>query len=276
MKVLYQGSYLCSVKKDRGCDLTAETVFLSTVFEAVGKVVVESTSYRIKEARWDIYRSPDNKLNGGGFLPELNGVEAYFDAGRALKHLTGREGGKLVKEVLAECVRGAILAETYVFKDRGHSSADDYEAYWQKERKNACRYYTNLDRVKIGWFDHIGYHIRENNLYNKYKSFTVYQQNDDCFYATGNFNDSFHELNVQLSFDGEKGLITDCKGAFLRAPDAVCFENANHLTSLIGKNITGLSKKDVAKVAGGQEGCFHLVDIVYDTLVASSSVLNYQ
>ena len=104
----------------------------------------------------------------------------------------------------------------------------------------------------------------------------VYQQTDGSFFSTGSFSDSFHELNIQLSFDGMEGMITSCKGTFLRAPDVVCFENSNNLEPFIGKSITELSKKEVAKIIGGPDGCFHLVDIIHDTLVASSVALKKQ
>lgn len=273
MEALYQGSYFCSVKKVQGGELLAETVFLSTAFEAVGRLIVDLTSYRIKEARWDIYRSPENKLIGGDFVPALIGIEAYFSIGQALNRVGNGEGGGLVKDLLAECVRGIIQAETYVYKDRGYASADEYENSWRKDHVNSCRYYSSLHRVINGWFDHVGDYMRDHTLFNRYKSFAVYGQTDGSFLAASSFSDSFHELNVQLSFNGTKGTITDCKGTFLRAPDLVCFENTNHFTSLMGKSVVGISKKEVAKAMGGPNGCFHLVDIVYDTLAAFSAAL---
>ncbi|NPV73624.1 MAG: DUF2889 domain-containing protein [Pelotomaculum sp.] len=272
MKVLYQGSYFCSVKRVQEQNILAETAFLSTLFEATGKLVVDSKTYSIKEARWDVYRSPGGELNGGGFLPDLIGLEAYFSISGVLNRVISGKASGLIKELLAECVRGVIQAETYIFKERGYDSADDYEQWWRKEHVNSCRYYSNLDRVINSWFDYIGYNLRENNLFNRNKSFTVYNDNGR-FYATGHFSDSFHEVGVQLSFNGLDGKIVSCRGDYLRAPDAVCFENISLLDSFIGRSINGINKKEVAKIAGGPSGCFHLVDIIYDTLVASNIAL---
>ena len=127
VEVLYQGSYFYSVKKVKDSELLAETVFLSTELEAVGTLLVDLKSFCIKEAGWEIHRAPDPELQGRGVLPELKGVEAYFNAGRFLSRATDRIGGGLVKGLLTECVRGIIQAETYITKYRGFPTEDEYE-----------------------------------------------------------------------------------------------------------------------------------------------------
>jgi len=79
----------------------------------------------------------------------------------------------------------------------------------------------------------------------------------------GVFSDSFHEMNVRLEL-GEDGIVKECAGNFLRAPDRVCFENAASLGRLPGAAFTNLSKKQIAGIIGGPAGCDHLVDLVND------------
>lgn len=263
MEALYHSSSFTTVKTLPGGELLAECFYLGTDIEAVGKLQVDAKSFSIRGARWDIYRSPGGSLNGGRDLPELLGVEAYFNSGGDLRRAAGGEGGGLPRELLAECVRGIIQAETFIFNERGYPTARAYEESWKKMYSDSCRYYSNLDRVTRSWFDHVGGLLRSGCLYNRCKSCSVRRLPEGGLTAAGSFSDSFHELGVHLSLTGE-GVATTCTGNFLRAPDRVCFENAGHLDYLVGKKIAALNKKMVAAGLGGPQGCNHLVDIVYD------------
>jgi hypothetical protein len=226
--------------------LLAESTFISTNFEAVGQLVIDLKSFGIKKARWDIYRSPGGSMNGSKELPELIGVEAYFNAGGSLRRVAGEEAGGLPRELLAECVKGIIQAETFVFDARGYPSPGAYEDYWDKIYLNACRYFSNLEHIVSRWFDYVGYYKRERNLFNRYMSCRVCRQD---------------ELGVQADLNGE-GIVVACAGNFLRAPDQICFENREHLIKLAGKKIACMEKKEIGELLGGPQGCNHLVDIV--------------
>lgn len=263
MEVLYQSNVFSSVKKVHSEELLASSSFLSTELEAVAQLRADIKSFRITEARWDIFRSPGDVLNGGRNLDELKGVEAYFSAGGALRKAAGDEGGGLPRELLADCVRGIIQAETFVFTGRGYPTAKEYEQYWDGMYLDSCRYYSNLDRVQRKWFDYVDSSMGRTCLFNRSKSCVVYRQPGGELSAFGAFSDSFHELGVHVSFTGE-GVITSSTGNFLRAPDQVCFENSAHLSLLVGKSIAGIGKKEVAVEVGGPQGCSHLVDLIYD------------
>jgi len=272
MKPIYHSSQFTSAKRVHARELLAESIFLSTDFEAVGKLRVDSSSFLIREAQWNIFRSPGGRSNGGRSIPELKGLEAYFNVGSELRRALGPEGGDLPRELLAECVRGIIQAETYLFVERGHPTAAAYEEYWKGLYQNSCRYYTNLDRVVQSWFDHLGSSARDSSLYNRNKSCCVHRQPDGSLLATGSFLDSFHEMSAQMIVS-PTGVILACSGSFMRAPDRVCFENANNLPSLTGNNIAALSKKEVARYIGGPQGCNHLVDIVHDVVEGAAARL---
>jgi hypothetical protein len=109
-------------------------------------------------------------------------------------------------------------------------------------------------------------------LYGKNSSCTVCRRSDGGLTAIGSFLDSFHEIGVSISMTKD-GIIAECSGNLLRAPDRVCTENQRHLELLPGKKIAGLGKKDVAAVTGGPQGCIHLVDIIYDLGRAVESAL---
>lgn len=262
MKILYQSNSCSTVRIINGDELLAESILINTDFEAVGQLVTDLKSFRIKKARWDVYRSPDSSMNGGKELPELIGVEAYFSAGGFLRRATGDEAGGLPRELLAECVKGIIQAETFIFIDRGYQSAKAYDDYWDEIYLNACRYYSNLERVVRRWSDHVGYYHRERNLFNRFLNCRVYRRDNGYLAASGSFSDSFHELGVHFDLNDE-GTVVESAGNFLRAPDQVCFESREHVLKLIGKKIACMEKKEIGELVGGPHGCNHLVDIVH-------------
>ncbi|MDD3652892.1 MAG: DUF2889 domain-containing protein [Desulfotomaculaceae bacterium] len=272
MQALYQVNRFITVDTLGEEELLAKSIFSSTDVEAVGQLIADQSSLKIKKAWWDIYRSPDHSWNGGKELPGLVGVEAYLNSGKDLKRAVSEEAGGLPRELLSECVKGIIQAETFIFEKRGFPSPKAYEEHWDKMYLNVCRYYSHLGLGLRGWFEHIGYSERAHNLYNRSKSCTVCRKGDGNLTASGSFIDSFHELFVQINMDG-KGIAATASGNYLRAPDPVCYDSRTHIDKLIGKNISLFNKKEIGELAGGSQGCDHLVDIVYDLSRAVGHVL---
>ena len=118
MKVLYQSNVSNTVSRISSNQLVSQCLVLNTGYEAVARIKVSTVTFIIEAASWEIYRSPGSRLNGAAVVSELKGVEAYFHAGAALK-VVGDIYGELPRELLAECIRGVIQAETYLFEDRG-------------------------------------------------------------------------------------------------------------------------------------------------------------
>ncbi|MDD4170503.1 MAG: DUF2889 domain-containing protein [Desulfotomaculaceae bacterium] len=272
MQALYQVNRFITVDTLGEEQLLAKSILTSTDFEAVGQLITDQSSLRIEQARWAIYRSPGNRLNGGQELPGLKGVEAYLNSGKELTRLVGQEAGGLPRELLAECVRGIVQAESFIFKKRGFPAPQAYEDHWDRGYLSTCRYYSNLELGLRRWYDHIGYCERSQNLYNRSKSCTVCRQDDGGLTASGSFIDSFHEIFVQLTLDSN-GIAAGCSVNYLRAPDPVCAESSEHIVKLIGKDMTQLKKKGIGNLVGGAQGCEHLVDIIYDLSRAVIHVL---
>ncbi|NLV15752.1 MAG: DUF2889 domain-containing protein [Syntrophomonadaceae bacterium] len=262
MKCVFNASHFTTViRKDN--ELLAQSVYLSTSIEAIGMVRADVSSFMINGAEWEIYRSPDNLLNELADVPELKGTEAFLNVGQALRDVIGDRGGGLPRELLAECIRGLIQAETFVYQERGYSSPEAYDNYWEELSADYCRYFTNLDKVEKHWRDHVGPFERGRSLYNRCKKSEVWVGQDGRISSGGSFIDSYHELCVQIRIDS-RGVIEECQGNFLRAPDRICFENADNLNIMIGQNLADLSKRQIGGDLGGPQGCFHLVDLVYD------------
>lgn len=262
MKVIFQNNLFSSVRGIHKGDLLAEAYLLATDIEASGKLITDRKSFAIKHARWEVYRSPEGKFNGINVVPKLEGVTAYFNAGAILRRAVSDQAGGLARELLAECIRGIIQAETFIYKDRGYETAEAYGEYWEKHYLNSCRYYSNLHRVSCKWSEYVRNYSRRANFFNRAKTCSVIKA-EDRLTVTGGLSDSFHEIGVIFYID-ETGRVTECTGNFLRAPDPVCFENGDLLKGLEGLLLPRCGKKEIARVIGGAEGCDHLVDLVSD------------
>jgi hypothetical protein len=256
-----QNSTFCSVKTVNGGELLAETTLVGTNVEAFGWLVIDRSTFIIKNAGWEVTRSPAESLNGSGILHGLKGVTAYFHSGGDLRREAGDIAGGLVREMLVECVRGIIQAETFLYVDRGYPNPEAYGEYWEKFYLNSCRYYSNLHRVSRRWSDYVGGYYTDKKLFARAKNCSI-KKFPGGFTAVGTFGDSFHEMVICLNIDDD-GMVLECQGNFLRAPDPVCFENASLLEKLKGTSLLSLNKKQIVTGIGGPGGCDHLVDLVY-------------
>ena len=267
-KYMYSGVYAA----EKGC-LLAESSLVSTDYDAIGRMTADYYSYRIKDAWWEICRSPANEYLGSGQAPELTGVEAYLGAGPSLRQAVGDIGGGIPLFLLSECVKAVLQAEQFMHTDRGYSSTASYELYWEEMYENSCRYYSNLDRVKRGWLEEEYVYKRAKGLFNRFLDCRVYRLDSGGMSVSGGFCDSAHELSAYLEMDS-KGVITYSAGNYLRAPDAVCMENKAHIAGLRGRKPAELAKRKIGALLGGAQGCHHLLDLVNEMCETVTSALN--
>ncbi|MGE5380810.1 MAG: DUF2889 domain-containing protein [Methylocystaceae bacterium] len=270
MPNVYNSTISLQVTRTSDNELLAETTLLSTDTEAVGWIVTDIKELKIKDCHYALYRTGQGNTRIFS-VPELQGAEAYFNAGSVLKQALGTEAGREIpRELISECIRGAIQAESFFFTERGYADAAAYDAYWDKMYKDSCRLYSHLDRMDQPWMEYIGYTRRDYNLFNRIKSVVVYHEDyHDLIQA--NFIDSFHELGLKLRLDHDS-LVIEAQGNFVRAPQEICYENSGHLKGFIGLNLAAMSKRDIAALAGGSEGCNHLVDLLYEAAKAAARI----
>lgn len=272
MEYIFQKSMFCSVNNLKVGDLAAEACLVGTNAEALGWLIIEKSTFIIKEAGWEVTRSPGGSLNGSGILHGLKGKAAYFNSGADLRREAAGVAGGLVREMLAECVKGIIQAETFIYRDRGYPTPEAYGEYWEKFYLGSCRYYSNLHRVSRKWSDYVGGYYTGKKLFARAKNCSVLKL-PGRYAAAGVFSDTFHEMAVTISLN-DAGMVRECRGDFLRAPDPVCFENSPSLEMLKGAYISSLAKKQVAELIGGPTGCDHLVDLVYTLAKGCGEALN--
>lgn len=266
MRIINQGNHFCSVNRCGEGTIRCKTVFLSTKFEAMAYLVAETKAYQIQEAGWEIMRAEDPSLLGAGRLPQLNGCEAYFNAGSKIRELEVSEVNAEVKGLMLECIRGIIQSECYLYPERGYRDRNDYINNWNENNTGTCLHFSHLEQHTRTWFDYIGDYVRSQNLFNRNKSYMIWDEGEGSgtFQIAGTFCDSFHEMNASLCISKDTGDIEACQMSLMRAPGLLCFELAGYGERLVGEDVQRLTKKKIAGILGGGSGCFHFVDLITD------------
>lgn len=260
MSFIYHASTFLKVNRIEN-RVMAECTLLSNNTEAVAWVDASVKTLKISRAGWASYRSPSNTA-GIYDLPELNGVEAYITGGPVLKKVLGAPGLEVPYELISECFRGVLQAETFFFLERGFQSGKEFDDFCEQHSIGACRYYSHLDQTEKQWTEWVDTTERRYNLFNRSKTVTIQEQQLNRL-ITAVFMDSFHHLGIQMEID-QNGLVQRVQGNFFNAPDPICYKNKEHLEKLAGLNLGKMNKKEIAALAGGAEGCNHLVDLIYE------------
>ena len=263
MHCVFQRFWHTSVRLIQDKELLVETTYCSTDKEVCARMTVAPDSFLVRQAWLEVYRAPKLDSPETVEISGLKGMEAYFNSGEALRKVVFPGNVPEAKDLFAEGVRGVIQAETFLVEQRGYNGPLEYQDYWFDLYQGACRFYSNTDRVKNRWYDHIGYYYRSGSLFNRMKSQILYS-NEKGFLLTGHLHDSFHSVAVELELEKEKGLITSARGDILRAPDPVCMESTVYMDKINGTYLQEMDKKKIALLLGGGNGCVHLIDLVTD------------
>lgn len=262
LECLFQRNWHLWVRTGEGL-LHAEATYCGTDGEYSARLQVLPQSFTVQNAQWEVYRTPSGVVNKITELPRMKGLEAYFNSGQALREALSSLPESFAPALFADAVRAVIQSETFLFRERGYNSSDDYQDYWDKNFLNSCRYYSNLNRVKCLWYEHVGSDFRPGNLFNRMKSQFLYTKGEG-YHLVGHLNDSFHGVTSELELARDGSTVLKARGEVLRAPDLVCNEAECYLEQLEGKSLAGLKKRNIAELLGGTEGCVHLFETVFD------------
>lgn len=254
----YHGILSTTVERRDERTVESRSILLSTGCEAVALVAVEPGNFLVQAADWQIYRSPGARLNAAGSAAELVGVEAYLKAGAALQAVEAAHGA-LPRQLAAECIKGIVQSEAYLFKERGFASLEECDASWGENNPGICWLYSNRDRKTATWPEYLQTRLWGDCLFHRSKSVAI-GGNADCLQVEGVFIDSFHELHVSLTMS--ESSIVRAAAEFLRSPDLVCRETASLVSRLESQNLASLTKKQLAQLVGGRHGCVHLLDLL--------------
>ncbi|MBE0466966.1 MAG: DUF2889 domain-containing protein [Candidatus Desulforudis sp.] len=257
MPDLVRNRYLTVQRDPDG--LSVQTVQCGTATEASARLLVDPHTFVISAAQWEWHRPPDSQPRESTPVPELVGVEAYFQKGASAFRAALAEYPNLARELFIENIRALIQAESFLYAERGYPTLDAYVEYWKGFYRGSCRYYSNPDRVEVGWGRYVGRRTGI-NLFNRFESLSR-SLAADALTIRALLSDSFHEMVLTLVLDPENQEIKRAKGGVLRAPDRVCFESPALVSGLEGAVLTGKSKKEIAPLIGGAQGCVHLINL---------------
>ena len=276
IKILEQGAWLNYTNRLSEEELISQAMFLSTRYDCSATICATKKDLKLTQAYYFIHRCPDMSKRGETTIPELVGLERS-DGIKAVKALKDFGDDGKVKELLLECIRGLLQADTYLFDVFGFKTREEYQIQWQEDRPNYCRaYWKELPPIEE-WGIHIGAydHHRTENYYTKYKNYVILQKNETEAMISGTYNDSFHEMYGELTYDLSIRNINFFDVITCRAPHALCYELSHTASeSFIGKPIDSFSKREIGKILGGAPGCFHVVDVVYDMVSAAMELKN--
>ena len=265
LEQLLQRSWHSSARLE-GDELVSEAVYCGTDRELTARLAVELGSFRVKKAYWEVYRAPGFPLPQIFEIKDLPGLVAYFGSGGELRQKLAYLNDPLATNLFSDAITGVIQAETFLYTSRGFPTSEVYEKNWREMFKGSCRYYSNLDRVTRDWFTHLTYDERLGTLFNRVKTQILYRKveaGQEVYTLSGQIIDSFHGVAAETVFDKDFR-VKDAKGFLLRVPDDVCRESADYLTEIVGKDLSSLTKKEVATLLGLGQGCTHVIDLMAD------------
>jgi len=263
VECFFQRYWHTSIYRNGEKHLTGTTNYNDSNYELTASMLVNCNNFVIQDAFLERYRSTERTIKMQR-IPDLEGIEAYFGSGPRLRESLKTINDPVAASLFAETVRGIIQAETFLLRERGYASPEEYSKYWDDFYAGSCRYYSNLDRISCSWSDYAGGDEREHSLFTRFKSQHLFKLRSNMYLVVGSLSDSFHELNIILEVNLPDCRVLSAKGTFTRVPDAVCRESAAYLTELKEKELTGLSKKEIAGLLGKNQGCIHLIDIIHD------------
>ena len=262
MQCIFQRNWHSSVRMEEH-NLLSEVTYCGTDREVCARLMINPKTLIVLKAVWETYRTPDEAGYKALDIPGMVGMEAYFGSGGNLRKALQPLQDPLAGELFAEAVRGNIQAETFLIKERGYNTPESYERYFNDFYKDSCCFFSNLDRVSLGWYEYIGYNKRGGSLFNRMKS-QILSLHENSYYLSGHINDSFHGIAIDLELEKDPRRVKNAWGSPLRIPDPVCKEAGVYMKQLEGKILAGLKKKEIAHLLGASNSCVHMVDLVFE------------
>ncbi len=253
-----------SVNKRENGNLHAQCSHVSTFEEASAWISTDTRELRITGAGLEVYRSLHEKAGYRDF-PELAGMEAYVHSGAELKTILGPDD-QIARNLLLECIKGIIQAESFIYIERGYPSLSAYQDRWCSLSQDSCYTFTHLKDGRSGWY----VDPRHYNLFSRTQVINIHKDNMQKR-LNGTFIDTFHELNIRLMLD-QNNVVLNAAADFIRTPSDKCHNSGMRLENLVGCNLPEMCKKQINLLIGGSEGCIHLAEILYHaTQIMNSS-----
>ncbi|MHB1125769.1 MAG: DUF2889 domain-containing protein [Bacillota bacterium] len=260
MELIYNRNWFITVRDCQGTMLV-EASYIGTDEEKLGRMVVRSKDFIVQDAEIEIYRARNGGTPSKFKMPALVGIEAYFSGGAQLRQAVGDDPLGTTTDLFLEGIRAVIQAEAFVPEDRGFTSAEDYNEYFNKTFANTCMFYSNLDQVQ-SFTEYAEVQQRFGNLFNRHRACSLFRDGDKVIIAAS-LCDSFHEMRATFALNADRS-IHHAQAQMIRVPDPVCRGAQANFRCLSGIPLILESKRELAGIITGSSGCTHLGDLTYE------------
>lgn len=256
--------------RDRGAaGFLAEANYADTLMDQSLMLEIERRTLEIKSAVLEVHRGQPGAAAVTA-VPALVGIPAYFGSGKKLRQALAESPALL--NMAAQTITAVIQAEAFFFRERGFTSADMYDDFWDTTYQNACVYFSNLDRVQRRFMEYIKDQQRGSNLFHRYL-LTALDITEKKPEIRSHLLDSFHEMSLVLQLD-QALIIREAVGAMLRCPDYVCLEALQRIDSLKGMPLTTTDLKQYHMTCGEASGCTHISHLVQEAAFTLDIYIN--
>lgn len=249
--VIREAASLISTVEKKFVFLGEESVMTATVKVGVKDFIIEEAKGSVNGKEYEV--------------DELKGLYGYISGKKAIKKKTMNKFPEL-SPLFLQCVSGLIQAETYVYDERGYNSKDEYNRYWDNLEEDGCRYYSNkradLRASEPAWMEYVPDNFKATELFKREKRYSAVVE-DGTLITVGFLNDTYHEMAISMELNIQ-GNVLDFQIVFFRGPGQACFSNSENSNMLKGWNIKDISKRDIIKILGGCDGCYHIVELAVE------------
>ncbi len=134
-KKIEQFNAHCSVDLQND-KVVSRCVVLQRNWEAEAILTMSVETFIIERAECEIHRKTAPRYDKYETITELEGCSGYIEGKRVLNQLRGKPAGELLRYLFTQCINGVIQAETYVYRQRGFETPNQYNKYWDKLEEN--------------------------------------------------------------------------------------------------------------------------------------------
>lgn len=236
------------------------------------ELVLDISGFKIKKISWHVFKYNINVNKTGGCLPLgkgttdiLNGKDAYLLAHKTFNALLDLPGGSLLRYAFIQCSKAVVQAETFLYKERGFATKEEYDVYWDQLEAEGCRFYTHPEAGDLRWSEYVGNFQRGDYIFERFKTF-VEMDEENVVMRHGTFSDSYHQIEITVTVSKSNGRIEDFDVKYIRVPGNACRQCEANAEVMIGENAMKLDKKTIVSKLGGGSGCYHIVDLTWDII----------
>lgn len=215
-------------------------------------------------------------------VPNIIGTLGYIQGKKTLKRALKESPFEKYTDLFIQCISALIQAETYVYRERGYQTEEEYNRYWDLLEDNGCRMYSHsrkaLRKGDLPWMSYVPDNFNKNPIFAREKNYEVISYQDESEDKTedflsknlfglislkGHLKDDYHEMILEIITD-LNCIVKNSKINFIKAPGKSCYSNKENQNNLKSLNLKEIEKHQIIDAFGGCDGCYHIVEMAID------------